>query len=150
MAVSASLLLLGVACGAGLLYLLYKLVWKPYLLHRHFRSQGVPALPFIPLLGNLLLIRKAIRLYGLMWRGVCGTCRGLSPLSCILPIYLSISHTRIYFARFGVINRQTVKQYGNTFVMAFGPVVRLRTGDPELARSLLRSPSHMWHKVCSV
>ena len=93
MAASASLLVLGVACGAGLLYLLYKLVWKPYLLHRHFRNQGVPALPFIPLLGNLLLIRKAIGLpYGLMWRCVCGTCRGLSPLSCMLHIYLSISH----------------------------------------------------------
>ncbi|KAK7292080.1 hypothetical protein RIF29_07755 [Crotalaria pallida] len=98
--------------------------WRPRKIEAHFNKQGIRGPPYRFFIGNVK------ELVGMMLKA------SSQPMPCshnILPRVLSFYH-------------HWKKIYGTTFLVWFGPTVRLTVSDPDLIREIFTSKSEFYEK----
>ncbi|KAI4335779.1 hypothetical protein L6164_014389 [Bauhinia variegata] len=111
----------------GLLFVLKVAVllwWRPRKIEGHFSKQGIRGPPYRFFIGNVK------ELVSMMLKA------SSQPMPCshnILPRVLSFYH-------------HWKKIYGTTFLIWFGPTVRLTVSDPDLIREIFTSKSELYEK----
>ncbi|KAG9153243.1 hypothetical protein Leryth_020836, partial [Lithospermum erythrorhizon] len=98
--------------------------WKPRKIEQHFAKQGIRGPPYKFFVGN------AKELVSLMLKA---TSQPMPFSHNILPRVLSFYH-------------HWKKIYGATFLVWFGPTVRLTVADPDLIREIFTSKSEFYEK----
>nr|QNG40960.1 CYPb [Maesa japonica] len=99
--------------------------WRPRKIEEHFSKQGIRGPPYCLFIGN------AKELLGLMLKASSQPMPNFS--HNILPRVLSFYH-------------HWRKIYGATFLVWFGPTVRLTVSDPDLIREIFTSKSEFYEK----
>ncbi|KAG5564572.1 hypothetical protein RHGRI_000678 [Rhododendron griersonianum] len=107
-----------------MLRVLVLLWWRPRKIERHFSKQGIRGPPYRFFLGN------AKELLSLMLKA---SAQPMPFSHNILPRVLSFYH-------------HWRKIYGATFLVWFGPTVRLTVSDPDLIREIFTSKSEFYEK----
>ncbi|GFS37444.1 cytochrome P450 superfamily protein [Actinidia rufa] len=118
------LMLVSLMVGLVGLKVMVVLWWRPRKIEDHFSKQGIRGPPYRFLLGN------AKELLGLMLKA---SSKPMPISHNILPRVLSFYH-------------HWRKIYGATFLVWFGPTVRLTVSDPDLIREIFTSKSEFYEK----
>ncbi|KAL4304371.1 hypothetical protein GQ457_10G016610 [Hibiscus cannabinus] len=105
--------------------LVYKLWWRPRKIEHHFSRQGIKGPPYHFFIGNVK------ELVGMMLKASATPMPNFS--HNILPRVFSFYH-------------HWKKIYGATFLVWFGPTVRLTVSDPDLIREIFISKSDLYEK----
>ncbi|MED6112441.1 hypothetical protein PIB30_061782 [Stylosanthes scabra] len=118
-AVCLSCLVVLVALRVALL-----LWWRPMRIQAHFSTQGIRGPPYRFFIGNVK------ELVSMMLKA---SSQPMASSHNILPRVLSFYH-------------HWKKIYGSTFIVWFGPTVRLTVSDPDLIREIFTSKSELYEK----
>ncbi|MED6179846.1 hypothetical protein PIB30_004901 [Stylosanthes scabra] len=118
-AVSLSCLVVVVALRVAVL-----LWWRPMRIQAHFSTQGIRGPPYRFFIGNVK------ELVSMMLKA---SSQPMPSTHNILPRVLSFYH-------------HWKKIYGSTFIVWFGPTVRLTVSDPDLIREIFTSKSELYEK----
>ncbi|KAI4377356.1 hypothetical protein MLD38_014996 [Melastoma candidum] len=98
--------------------------WRPHMIQRHFYRQGIRGPPYRFFIGNLKDIVTMMNQ---------ASSQPMPFSHNILPRVLSFYH-------------HWKKIYGSTFLVWFGPTVRLTVSDPDLIREIFMSRSELFEK----
>ncbi|XP_047308653.1 cytochrome P450 734A1 [Impatiens glandulifera] len=107
------------------LKIMVELWWRPRKIEQHFSKQGIKGPPYHFFIGN------AKELFNLMSKA---SSKPMIHSHNILPRVLSFYH-------------HWRKIYGGTFLVWFGPTVRLAVSDPDLIREIFISKSEYYEKM---
>ncbi|CAN1287894.1 Cytochrome P450 709B1 [Linum perenne] len=126
--VCSLVLALIVILAANILQLLNKLLWRPYVLTRHFRNQGIHGPPYRLLHGSL----REIKELGRDARDMVLDSRSNDIVPKVMP------HYHKWFSK-----------YGDTILYWYGLQPRVTVMDPELAKQILSNKLGLFVKTTS-